>query len=99
MIEDENNTFKKSIKESENSAIDMDKLTRSRDPILNRFSIFFLKKVRINPMYHAVYVMLQQGVDEYHIIEELLQKNEELSNDIVKLNEKQTPKYYTDGRK
>jgi hypothetical protein len=91
MIEDESN-------KTENSAINFDEITRSRDPILNRFSVIFSKKVKLNPTYHAVYCMLQQGVDEYHIIEELLQKNEQLSNDIIKLNQKQVPKYYKDGR-
>lgn len=94
MIEDENNSCKKSIE----GAINTDEITRSRDRILNRFSIFFTKKVNLSPMYHAVYCMLQQGVDEYHIIEELLQKNEQLSNDIIKLNQNQVPKYYKDKR-
>lgn len=90
MIEDENNSYKKSIE----GAINTDEFTRTHNRILNRFSIFFTKKVNLSPMYHEVYCMLQQGVDEYQIIEELLQKNEQLSNDIVKLNQNRIPKYY-----
>lgn len=75
------------MEENENSAIDRTEFIRSRDPILSRFSIIFTKKVNFNPMYHTVFCMLQQGVDEYHIIEELLQKNDELSNNIIELNE------------
>jgi hypothetical protein len=86
--------------ENENTAIDRDEFTRSRDRILNRFSIIFTKKINLNPMYHAVYRMLQQGVDEYRIIEELLQKNEELSNELIKSKENQIPNIYTNhGRK
>jgi hypothetical protein len=87
------------IEENENSAINRTEFIRSHDRILSRFSIIFTKKVNTNPMCHAVYAMLQQGVDEYHIIENLLQKNEQLSNDIVKLKENNKPKYFTDGRK
>lgn len=82
----------------EDSAIDRTKLTRSRDRILSRFSINFTKKLNFAPTYHAVYHMLQQGVDEYRIIEELLQKNEELNNELIKSKENQIPKYYIDGR-
>jgi hypothetical protein len=77
----------------ENSAIDRTEFIRSRDRILGRFSIIFTKKIYTNPKYYAIYTMLQQGIDEYHIIEELLQQNERLSNDIIKLNEK-VPKYF-----
>jgi len=45
----------------EKSEFDRDEFNRSHDPILSRFSIFFTKKVNMNPMYHAVYTMLQQG--------------------------------------
>ena len=88
------------MEENENSAIDRTELIRSRDRILSRFSISFTKKVNTNPMYYAVYRMLQQGVDEYRMIEELLQKNEQLSNDIIRLNENNKPNIYSNhGRK
>lgn len=96
MIEDDNHTFKRMIEKNESSAIDETEFNRSHDPILSRFSIIFAKKVNFNPMYHAVFCMLQQGVDEYHIIEELLQKNEELSKDLIKISENKPPKYIRD---
>lgn len=103
MIEDDNNTFNKNVEETHSehkSSVDWEGFRHERDPILKRFSIFFSKKINTNSTYHAVYCMLQQGVDEYHIIEELLQKNEKLSNDMDKIQEHfLTPKYFADGRK
>jgi hypothetical protein len=88
------------MSENENRVIDRTEFIRSRDRILSRFSIAFTKKVNTNPMYHAVYCMLQQGVDEYRIIEELLQNNEQLGNDIIKLKENSKPNIYVNhGRK
>ena len=67
------------------NAIDIEKLTWEKDPILSRFSFEFYKKIRTHPSYHIVYTMIIQGVDEYRIIEELLKMNENLIRDIVKL--------------
>lgn len=75
-------------------AIDREKMNWENDPILSRFSFEFAKKIRTNPNYHMVYMMLlDPNVGEYQIIEELLRTNEELRNILIKLREQQTIKY------
>lgn len=76
------------------SGIDPDELARRRDPILSRFSIRFTRKVNINPIYHAVYASLRQGVGEYDVIEELLEANEKLSQELVRMNKNKLPKIF-----
>lgn len=79
---------------NKNSTIDRDEFYWQNDPILSRFSFEFTKKIKTNPMYSQIYLMLLHGVDEYRIIEELLKMNEKYCNDLIRINEEQRPKYF-----
>lgn len=79
---------------NEKSAIDRDKFYWKNDPILSRFSFVFSKKIMTNSMYHTAFTMLQQGIDEYVVIEELLKSNEKLCNELIELSKNQLPKYF-----
>lgn len=68
--------------------------TRSERRIIERFSKQFEEKIKTNPVYHKIYYMLIQGVDEYVIIEELLKTIESEQQEIVRITEeKKFPKY------
>ena len=57
------------------------------DNILSKFSPKFKEKIPLNPMYRTIYELLLSGVDEYGIIERLLEANEDWAITITKLQE------------
>jgi len=64
------------------------------DRILQRFSPKFKVKIQLNPMYRTIYELLLSGVDEYALIESLLEANENWAIEITRLQKEQTPKYF-----
>ena len=63
------------------------------DKILNRFSPKFKEKIPLNPMYRTIYELLLRGIDEYELIESLLEANENWAIAITKLQQEQIPTY------
>ena len=57
------------------------------DKILSRFSPKYKEKLNLNPMYRTIYELLLSGVDEYSLIENLLEANENWAIALTKLQE------------
>ena len=62
-------------------------IREEEDWILAKFSPKFKEKIHLNPMYRMIYELLCAGVNEYSIIERLLEANEDWAITITKLQE------------
>ena len=65
----------------------------NQDDILNRFSPEFREKMLTDPMCHAIYILLLQGVDECKIIEQLLKLRKRTFDEIDSLINGNRPVY------
>lgn len=64
------------------------------EKILSRFSPKYKEKINLNPMYRTIYELLVSGVDEYSLIESLLEANENWAIALTKMQEENPPKYF-----